>query len=484
MLQYLLSRVSTEEFAIYPVIMSLMVFSQIVFRFFTGGLSRFVVDAYAKGDFYRVSEITSSAFPMLLLGSTIFFVTGTLFGVNIDLFLNIGHEYVYIARIMFVLLIISFSLQMLCIPFKVGFDVKQKYVELNILNSFRDIFKVILIFCLLIFVGPSVIWIVVGTVIADVIHTAVVFYRSRALVPELRFSHALIRWKQATQIVSFGAWTTLGRLGALMYTTGATILLNLFGTPLDVTNFYLGSTLFRHINALIGFAALPLQPAITAMNSLNDHQRLKNTVLRGGRYATWIGLAVALPLAIFSEELITVYLGSEFLKSAIVLALFMAFFPFILPTFLLPMTAMAMFKVKEFYIVAFVAQLLGFLVMIYVTAGLNMGAIAVTACLFAVTAISQIFFFWPLCCRLVKISRSEVFWDLVYPGFLPAVAGSIVWIGFKVVYPPDSWLTLFAYGAAGGLVYLATLFAFSLNSQERRELRTVIDKTSLRLGAE
>ena len=61
--QYLLKRIPAEEFAVLPVVTAIMVFAPLFFSFFTGGISRYVVEAYAKGDFERVTRIVSSIFP-------------------------------------------------------------------------------------------------------------------------------------------------------------------------------------------------------------------------------------------------------------------------------------------------------------------------------------------------------------------------------------------------------------------------------------
>jgi len=474
MYQYLLSRIPPDEFAVYPVVTAIIVIAPLFFSLFTGGVSRYVINAYAKGQFDDVKEIISSVFPLLAALGVLFLVLGALFSWNIDDLLNIPASMVWDARIMMFLLIAVAAFQLIMLPFGVGFHVKQRFVEFNLLNSGRDLLRIALIFAFLLGIGAQVIWVVVATAIAETVHIIIVSLRSRRMVPELRLSAGRFQWKRAVQLVSFGLWTTLGQLGNLMYTTAATIVLNKFGTGLDVTNYHLGATFFRQIQGTLSFALVPLQPALTAMHALDDQSRLGNTVLRGGRYSLWISLLVACPLAIYSDDFVKLYIGEQFQEAATVIVLFMIMFPFTQPTALLPMTAMATARVKPFFIPALLAQFMGLVLMIYLTANEGWGAVGAALSLAIITIGSQITYFWWLCLRIAGISASRFMKRTLAPGFAPALAAGLVWIVLKTISSPESWLALGTYAAIGGLVYMLVLIGFCLDKSEQADLRAIL----------
>ena len=66
MFSYLLRRVPQEEFAIYALVTALLVFAPLFSSFFTSGISRYVVEACARGDERRATQIVSSIFPVLV----------------------------------------------------------------------------------------------------------------------------------------------------------------------------------------------------------------------------------------------------------------------------------------------------------------------------------------------------------------------------------------------------------------------------------
>lgn len=420
--QYLIMRVPSDEFAVYPVVNAIMVVAPLFFSLFTGGLARYVIDAYAKSDLVEVTRVISSVFPMIAVGVAAFWLIGLTFAFNMEKILVVAPEMVGRAHLMMALLIISFGIQMLASPFTLGFHVTQRYVELNLLEILREVIRLGLLLWLLFGIGPNVVWIVIGTTVSDLIRTFIVVIRSRQLVPEFHFDFKLFDPANARKLTSFGLWTALGQLGGLMYTNAATIILNLYGTANDVTCFFLGATLYRQVEILILRAIGPLLPVMTAMHTMKDKDRLASTVIQGGKYGLWASLAIATPAVIYSDIFVALYVGEEFEQAAVVIVLFMIVFPFTQATSLLPMVAVAMARLREFYLPAFLFQILGFILMLAISATFDAGAIGVTLALTLTTIGSQLFYYWNLSMKLIGINFTTFFRQIIVPGVLPSIS--------------------------------------------------------------
>lgn len=472
MLQYLLTRIPPEEFAVYPVLAAVMVFVPLFFSIFTGGVARYVVEAYAKGDSQRATALVSSIVPLLAAYSLGFLSLGLVFAWSIDSIFTIPPQMTSSARIMMMLLVISFALQMLLLPFGVGYHVRQRYVEFNLLQLGRDTFRILLLYLLLVEIGPAVIWVVVATVIADQVHLAVVTWRSVAMAPELRFRFRLYDRTMAGKLLSFGLWTTLGQLAGVMYVNAATLMLNLYGTALDVTNYHLGATCFRQLQSLIALARQPLQPALIAMHAKGERARMARTTLRGGRYGLWVALAVATPLGLYATEFIDLYIGERFSDAALILMLFMAIIPFSQPTVLLPIIAMAMAQVRAFNVAAFISTGMGLVLMLVFLLLGEMGAVGVTLALTLVTIVAQVVYFWPLQHRLAGFGFRELWREMLVPGLAPATAGAVAWGALKISVPLDDWIPLGLAVVAGGVVYMAVLLRFGFDTEDWRMIRS------------
>ena len=121
----------------------------------------------------------------------------------------------------------------------------------------RDLLRAALLVTFLVTIEAAVIWVVVATFIAKILLLVVTLIRSLLMVPELRFERRLFKFSRARQMMSFGMWTTLGRLGSIMYTNAATLVLNIHGSAVDVTSYHIGATFFRQIQSTISLAAQP-----------------------------------------------------------------------------------------------------------------------------------------------------------------------------------------------------------------------------------
>lgn len=474
--QFLLKRLPPQEFAVYPVMMALMAFAPLFFSFLTGGVSRYTVDAYALGDHRRVTEIASSMVSALAAFSALFLTVGIIINVYLDDLLTIPPSMINEAQVMLYLLLASFAAQMVLMPLTVGFHVKQQFVLLNLLGIARDLLRIVLVLVFLFVISPRVVWVVVASVMADSVYLLATVLWSRKILPALMIQVDAISWKTAIDLTGFGLWTTLGRLGNMMYTNAATIILNKMGSPFDIVNFYLGATLFRQIQATIGVALLPLQPALTAMNALDDRSRLANTFLRSGRYALWASLAAACPLGIYSVELVQLYLGNGFIGASYVIFLFMVTFPFTQPTALLPMSAMATAKVRAYFSAAFIVQLIGLALMLYWVGEKEMGAAGATASLAIITVGSQLIYFWPLSLRIANVPLRRFARETLLRGYAPALAGSCAWVALKYLVEPASWGSVLLCGGAGMVVYLITLLSSCLDEYERQDLHSILSK--------
>jgi len=476
MYQYLLARVSPEEFAVYAVLMALIAFAPLFFSVFTGGVSRYIVEAYALGKPQRVAEITSSILPLLAAASAAFLIVGLVLAAFIEDALTIAPGMEDTARLMLVLLVVNYALQMVTLPYTTGFHVRQRFVELNLLQVLRDVLRIILLVTFLVGIGPSVLWVVVASVVAEQAYLAVSVFRSRRLVPEVRFKARLFDWATGRKLVSFGLWTTLGQLANMMVSSVGVLILNAYGTALDVTVYHLGATAFRQIEAVIGLAAFPLLPALTAMHSLADKARLARTTLRGGRYGLWVALFVACPAAIYSREFVQLYLGDGFSEAAIVLSIFMGIFLFLGPTSLLPMLAMAMARVRDYHLAFFASSVVALSITLYLVANQGMGATGVALSLLIATGLAELLYFWPLELRLTGASWRDFMTAVLMRGLFPAIAASGVWVLIGQLHPPDTWLALSLAVIAGAVAYVATLAAFCLDEKDRSIVTRMVRK--------
>lgn len=468
--QFLIKKIGAERFSLYPLLMSVMTFMPLVSIVLTSGLSRFIVAAYARGDNEDVTTITSTMLPLLLVAALLFVAIGGLFAVFIDDIFNIPPEQLRDARIMIFVLISALGVSVPLSLFNAGIDVRQKFVLKNMIRLGAELFRIAMLFAFILIFGPRVLWVVLAMVIAQKTGLAVIAIVSYRLLPSMRFSMSHIRWSRIRQLIGFGFWDFIVQLSAVLRNNFDILLLNWFGTPLDVTNYHLGLTVHRKIQQGSFTLSSSMMPALTAMHATGGHDRLGNAYIRGGRIALWGALALAIPIMIYSREFILLYVGNEYIEAATVMALFMSLYIISYPNIMLPKIAYAKGDLRSFSTWTLIMNGSKVVVTWIALKYLGLGAVGAVSVTVGLTLLFHPLVFYPMGMKQAGVSWSRLAHETILPGFLPAVVGAGVWLALRFAVRPDTWTELIACSLGGGAAYLVAMFGFCLQPQDKKDL--------------
>lgn len=464
--QYLLSEISPEEYALYPVVMSVIIFVPLATSVLTSGVARYCVEAKAQSDNERVTAIVSTIMPLLLAVSSLLLILGAIFTWQIDAVLKIPADRLMDAQLMMGLLVVSLVVRLPLIPLSAGFFITQKMVLANMIRVASEFFRIAVLFALLFGVSTRVIWVVVAAVAADCLRGAVTQYWSRKLVPELRFRVRAIRWKLARELVSFGAWRFLSQLAERLRSHADVLILNQLATPVDVASYHVGSLPRRQIGDTVTQGAMSLVAPMTAMHASQNTGALRNVYLRGGRIALWLSLLIAVPGIIFSREIIALYLRDRYPQAGVVMALLLAAFVVGYGHMMLPRLITATANVKAFALRTIVIQICNLALTLYLVGGLKMGAVGSALSTLMTTSILQPLIVWPLAFRIADLSLGIWLKKTFWPGLLPALIGGIAWLGAGYVVPVTGWIKLGVVFGIGASVYLLVLRYFAMRPED------------------
>ena len=473
--QYLLRRLSAEEYASYPVVVAVVLFAESLTAVFTGGIARYVTEAYAKGDQRRVTEIVSSMMPLIVASTVIFVVVGGLASWHVDFLLSIHPDQLSEAQCMMGLLVLGQGIALLVMPYSVGFYVRQKFIWLSLIRLGQELLRSSLLFVLLFGVSTRVLWVVVAAVTATLSGTLMTAMISRRLVPSLRFERGAFRKATARELTSFGAWTMLGNMVWRIRTSSDVIILNNLGTAVDVVAFQVGSMPDRQMEGFMAMASNTLQPALTAMHATNKRDSLRRAYLRGNRYHLWIALAVAVPVIVFAQELVTLYVGEKYLLAAAVAVLICGAYPLVHASEMLYRVAIATARVRGFFLVIIVAGLLKVGITIFLVGPLEMGAVGAAWSNFGVGIVTQLGFLWPMGLRMLDIPFRAYLRQTLIPGCVPAAVAAVVCCVIKKALPASSWPVL-GVNVGLGLVIYGVVMRACFRPEDRSDLGRVLER--------
>ncbi len=472
--QYLLRRVSVEEYSLYAVIAAVMAYAPILEVMIVTGLIRYAVEAYALGDQRRVTQIASSAFSILIVVGSITLLGGLAFAWNINHILTIPKHFVTDARLMMALLMVSFSMRLILSPFWIGLHIRQKFVINNIIRIGGDVLRLIFLFILLFMVSTRVLWVVVASVIGSTGALTAMIVVSVNLVPALKFRRAEVKSEAKRKLIHFGLWNFVASSAFAIRNHADLIVLNKLGTPLDVACFNLGRICYRQPLQAWGMVRQSLFPVLTAMHATDRKESLRNTYLRGGRYAMWIVLFAATPIIVFRNEIIRLYVGQEYIMAAAVIMILLFAFPFELGNILVAPIARARGEIKPLAVRVIIIQTINLGLTIYLVGQLRMGAIGSALATLIVMMLFEPVVMWPFGLRLVEARFPRFLRETLLPGILPAVLCGLSLLILRWVVQPSTWMGLLILSAAGGVVYLAGLYLFCLQPSDKKDLERLL----------
>lgn len=479
--QYLLKRISPEEYAIYPILAAVIMLLPLVKTMFTTGLGRYITEAYAKEDDQGVTEIVSTMCPVLVAVFLAILVGGGVFSWYVDHVLVIGSEpaRIWDARIMMALMMFTFAFRLVMTPFTLGLYVRQRFVLSNAIEFGAQLLRIGILFVLLFGVSTRVMWVVVSMAAAAVCEVLAMVLFSRRLIPALKFRLSAIRWRKARTLMSFGAWTILGQLASFIRQSGQVLILNRFATPVDVNCFHLGSLADKHIRGTTMTASGTLVPALTAVHAAEDKPRLGRAYLLGGCYSLWVAMLVSVPLIVYSQDVMRLYLGTKYevyAASATVMAILLCVHLLAYPYSMLPKIAYATGEVRPVATRRLAIELVNVGVVLYLVAVLKLGAVGCALGTLGVRVVGYPLLQWRLGLRIAGVSGARWVRETVVRGFTPAVAGAAVWFATRLAVTPNTWARMGVCYAAGLAAYLLVLFIFCLKRSERSQLRSVLKR--------
>jgi len=481
MLQYLLKRIDPDEYALLPVVMAVMMLVPLMTTFLTAGLSRYITEAYAKGDEERVTQITSTMFPLLLAGASIIAVIGAVLTWRVDDLLTIAPDRVGAARFMLGLMVASSTVTLPFAPFGVGLFVRQKFVLSNLIELGSTMLRITLLLGLLLGIGPQVKWVVVSQAASGLAALMATSWISQRLIPSLRFRPSHVRWDVAKQIIGFNTWYFWSQLASTIRKTADPLILNELSTTISVTSFHIGSIIATQISRMSIMASQPLEPVMTAMHAKEQKERLANLYLRGGRVALWMTLLLIVPLIVYRNELLRLYLVDSYAtyaSAASVMILLLGVFPLSYAQVMLPKIARATAIIRLFTMSVLAAQLINLLLTILLVGRYQMGALGSALATFLVALIFNPFVYWPLGLKLLNLPLSRFVKETLVLGWAPAIATAVVLELLRQAVEPNSWLTLGGCILIGFLTYL-TLLTICLTTVDRKDITTIMRKIRL-----
>ncbi len=484
--QYLLKRIDPQEYSLFPLVTSLIFFIQFVATITTGGISRFLVVADSRDDHEELTRITTSMIP-ILLGTVVLLIIGGGIAVwRIEEIIVVAPQYRQEAQIMLSLILGYLCYNIISTPFSAGMYIRGRFTLLSVVQLTCEAVRTVLILILLLGVSTRVVWMVLGTLAAEVLNTTWRVAYTRKHLPAIHVAKGSFCSSTAKQLTQFGAWTSVTGIGDFVSKTAPILLLNRYGTAIDVSSFHLGRLPDFQIRRIISSAMIPFQPIITRIYATEGEDALLDVFYRGNRYCLWVALAMLAPLIIFSDRIVSLYVGNEYSQAATVMSLMLARYPFLFAIAMFYRVSHATAKVKAYYLCEIAIQLTTLVAMYVAVVFKSSGAVGVAVAMSLTEGLLNLVLVWKL--SLVNVrGRWKPFLKLsVLPGCLPFAMAVASCLALRSISQLSNWPILALASIVAGVIYVATMMLFCLDELDRElasKAKSVVTKKIAALPA-
>lgn len=474
--QYLFRRLPADEFALYPVVMSILMMLPLLSTMLQETVSRYAAEAYAKGDLKRVTAITSTLAPLCAGLGVIILLVGAAIGYNASSVLVVPQGLEWDAGVMVFLVFAIFVLDLTGMPFRVGLFIRARFVLFNAIEATTQLVRVTVLCTLLFGVSTRVLWVLVAWAVSQLVRHSLLLTFSQRLVPELRFERRSIDWSLTKILASYGWWSLLIQLAYTIRSSSDVLVLNRLSSSAAVNEFYLGSMGYKQVQRLWDPIRSSLGPPLIHMHARGESERLQNAYLRGGRIALWLMLFLAAPLAAFAGETMTLYLGTtEMWRAAVVMVILLATLPIETGNIMQRSIVRATGMVRPFAIAVASAQIFNLVVTVLLVMNTNWGGIASAIGTLTTCLIFEPLILLPMGLMATGVSFARWLRETLLPGVVPGAISCAAMILLARMVSIDSWTLLGAGALSGSLVYTIVLYAM-MRAADRADLMAALSR--------
>jgi O-antigen/teichoic acid export membrane protein len=477
--QYLIKRISADEYAIYAIVSSLVFLLPFITSALVSAGVRYMIFEYTRRDFEKMNKVLSTSIILNSCVGIVLLLLSLFVLFHLDSLLKVAPQYLDDAKLMFVIIIITFVLNFVFTPFGLGLHVAQKLVIKNIIDLIVEILKITLLFSLLFAVSTKALWVVLANSAALLLALIIRIALSKKIIPQMRFSIQSFDITFVSKFLSFGGWNSIILLSRYLRNFAALFLLNRFGTSVDVSSFNIGRFVSRQTLQVWEPVRASIGAPLIAMYSKNELQRLNDTYLKGSRLAIWMTSFVVFPAIIFSESFVRLYAGETYLNASYIIIALLAIVPFQMLNAMLPQILAAMDRQKGLAIRMLVIQLINFAIMYYILVILNLTVVEMAMSIAVVNIIGELFVITHFAKKNLNIKFLGILKKGILPGLLPAVIVSVGWLLLKPILLIRSYWDLIFVVVPGCILILFFIYLFS-TAQDKKQIQDIIKSVKSR----
>ncbi|MEO8211511.1 MAG: glycosyltransferase, partial [bacterium] len=315
---FIISKIGEVQYGIYVLILGFIGIFGLFDLSISSSFIIFISRSHVNKDYLSLNKYFNTGFLFYIFFSLLIVSGGYFFSRQILSLLNIPPELfetsVYVFNIGLIIFFISSSFTI----FASLLIALQKMYVTSVAGIFINIFNLIIIFVLLNY-GYGLIGIVYAQLLIVVLTNLLNIFFAKSSVKELRFGFKYFGKDAVKEMTKFGTQMQISKLAGFVSEKYDEFLLAYFSVLNNVTYFNVANRISR-AGRLIPYQLISqVAPVASELNAKQEKEKINDLFLRTTKYLTLVSVPVFIFIFIFSDLIITTWLGPGYEISSYIL---------------------------------------------------------------------------------------------------------------------------------------------------------------------
>jgi len=310
LLPYIIKKLSIEGYGIYILITSLVGFYGILDLGLGSALIKYVAELHEKKDFERLNIFINSTVIFQGIIGLLSSIAIIFYSKNILHLLNVSKANLTEATYALNLCALGFFFTFIGGAYRSVLQGLQLYKYTSLMDTLVNLALNIFV-ALILFMGYGLI----GSIIINVLVAFITFTGYYILVknniPSYRVN-LFINIKVLKDIIHFSFYIFLSKISSIFSNYVVRFVISFFLGPAAVTYYTVPSKLVGAVGGISSSGLSAIFPFSSQLSASNNHEEIKNLFLKSSRIFIAIVFPVSLFISLFSMQILTVWMGSEF----------------------------------------------------------------------------------------------------------------------------------------------------------------------------
>lgn len=297
-----------DDFGIFNIVGGVVVLFSFLTNAMTSSTQRFLNYNIGVGDLHKIKQVFNTSIVLHLTVMAFVLLLSETIGLwFLEYKLNIPIDRMDAARWVYQTTVIATLFNIIVIPYRATIIAEEKMNIFAILSVMEVLLKLIIVLVLPLFLADKLI--IYSILFALTSMICFVLYRQ---ISRSRFKYSRFMWSWNKslfkEMMNFSGWYLLGGVAMVGSKQGVNIIINLFfnvavNAAVGIAN--------QVRNAIYGFVTsfqTAFNPQIVKLYASNEHLELEKLLYRSSKFSYFLYIILSLPVIIFSNVLLSIWL--------------------------------------------------------------------------------------------------------------------------------------------------------------------------------